>query len=137
MRVKYIETSPVKRELIFANSSDFWKFYSEYHDALWEKYCKDITDFRTAMETMERTWQKEYFKITKKGVRGKPHNTSQLRTPEALTKQKINWRASLDRKIKERQEIKEQLKQKEEEIKKTLEEQGYDIKKIEIKVREK
>lgn len=136
MRVKYIETSPLKRKLIFENSSDFYKFYSEYYDELWEKYCKD-KELRVAFDTMDKIWKKENFKITKKGIRGKPHDASHLRTPEALAKQKINWKAYLEKKKQERMTIKELLSKKEEEIKEVLASQGYNVKKIEIKAREK
>lgn len=137
MKVKYVETSPLQREIIFDGYPELSEFYYKYHDELWEKYCKDIKDFRTALDIMEKVWQKEYFKITKKGERRKYHYPAQLMTPEAKEKQKINWEAYVDRRNQQRTEIKEQLKQKEEEIRKTLVEQGYDIKKIEIKAREK
>lgn len=137
MKVKYIETAPLKRELIFENSSEFWKFYSEYHTEIYNKYCQDVASWESFVPVMKKVWKYEQFKITKNGVRGKPHDASQLRTPKAIAKQKINWNAYLERKKQEKLTVKELLSKKEEEIKELLATHGYDVKKIEIKARAK
>jgi hypothetical protein len=136
MKVKYIETAPLKRELIFANSSEFWKFYSEYHDKMFKKYCEK-TYFELGFAPLKENWKYEQFKITKKGIRGKPHDATQLRTPKAIAKQKVNWNAYLERKKQDKLTVKELLSKKEEEIKELLATHGYDVKKIEIKARAK
>jgi len=135
-RVKYIEKSPLKRTLIFANSSDFWKFYKEYYYEICDKYCKD-TDWATYTEAIKRIWKREWFKITKNGEPTKYCYPKHLMTFKAKEKQRTNWKAYQTKKKWERIGIKEKLKQKEVEIKEFLAKQGYDIKNIEIKAREK
>jgi hypothetical protein len=106
MKMKYIETAPLQREIIFENSNDFWKFYEAYDKEIWEKYCKDIKDLKASMEIFGEVWKKTYFKITKAGKKHKYHYPAHLLTKEVIAKAKVGVRAYLEGQMKKRKEMK-------------------------------
>ena len=79
MRVRYIERSPEKLDMIFKNSKEFWTFYG--------KRCRSILDLYGNYDM----WDREHFKITKKGKPRKYHYPKQLFTKKAKEKQKKSW----------------------------------------------
>jgi hypothetical protein len=87
MRVRYIERSPEKLDMIFKNSEEFWTFY--------DKRCRFILDLYGNYDE----WDREHFKITKKGKPRKYHYPKQLFTEEAKENQKKGWKKYLKKRL--------------------------------------
>ena len=118
-RVKYIEESPNKREIIFKDGIEWSEFFSKYFSEIVDKY---------GIDKYNTIWKYDKFKIKKNGEKAKFNDGSCLHTPKAIANQEKKWGEYIKKRRQNSIKVKENKERMMSEINEYIMPKGYYLK---------